>query len=1557
MRGEALRVLLVDDEVSLLEPLAGRLRDGYGYHVDTAADVDGAWQRVEEAERPYDVALIDDLLAPGPGAEPAPVGIDLMHRLKGHCRETECVIFTGLGMDRALDALRAGAYRYLSKPLNLDELAMTIRMAAEHRQLRRQLETTRQEKEWLQTFLEIGVATTSVLELDEVLAQVHEQVDRLIDASCLDVVLYDEDSQTLRFELGYDRGEREDKWERPFTPGRGLTDWVIEHRQPLLIKDYLDQVPPVPAYQRGEASRSWLGVPLIARGSVIGAITVQSYAPDEFDETHQQIMSTVASQVANAIENAGLFREAREGQAYLRSLYKASGSIVSLRHPQQVLQEIVERACDAVKGWRANVVLIDEEGRPQHLAVVGYDAQADMSAWIRPDGISAEVMRRGEPVMIEDVRAQRERVNPRMIADGVGAAACFPLRLAGKSVGVMWVQYRDPRRFSQAEVEALRLYANQAAIAYENARRMREMEHLRRSAERLAGAAGVHEVLQQIVGCVREVLGAASAVIWPYDAVQQTFLPGELAAEGLQPHLVEAFRRDESLPGDVADLVIQREYVAVTDVGDSGHVYPDPSAWGLWSAIGAKAFQGIALREGDETLGVLFVNHDRCRSFSDEDKATLETFAYHAALTLKKARLLDQVSKARDTAKVVAEVSVLEDLQSTLDSVVVGTQEALHCDAVTLYTYDQSRGEFGFPPAMVGVRYRGEVRKLGLVKRDSVIRRILRRDEPHVAEDAPSDPVVGGPFVRREGVRSSVSIPLRVGDRKVGVMFVNYRLRHRFTADELTSIELFAYQAAVAIRNAQLYESERRRANALQALHEASQAVTGTLTLEELLNHVVEQAWRLIEPRGQKMHFGHLALVDGNRVRFVAAYPPEMLARLQERVSEIDLGSDGPIGVTGRVVVTRQPQLSGNVLEDLDYIETDPHVRSQLGVPVKMGDQVIGVISVEHPDYNAFASGDQYALEALAAQAAIAIENARLFRETEHRAVQLAAASEVARDATAFLDVERLLDEAVRRISERFGFYHAGLFLLDEGGEHAVLQAASSEGGQRMLEKGHRLEVGETGIVGFVTRTGEPRIALDVGQDAVHFSNPDLPDTRSEMAVPLTMRGQVIGALDVQSTEVSAFTDGDVATLQIIADHLANAIENARLYEKLQKEARQLALVNQIAAEISATLDLDKILQTLVDELARVMGVEQCAIAIFNEEGEYGDVVAEHLDEGGVSSMGTRIPLRDNPSIDLIRRTKKPVAVRDAQRDPRMEKVWDIMKQRRTRSIMLVPIVIRGEVIGTIGLDAVHAPRDFSREDQWLAETIAHHASIAIQNARRYEELRHTKGLVGARTALAWMGMASSAWRHAIGNYATTSQDLVELAQRDVDAGAAADEVRGRLDRIDDMATKIRVTPITAPLHAEEGVRSVAINDLLRERIKQLQGREPYSDVEVEFDLRVAESTTVRASPDWLRRALDILVENAVEAMAGSAIRRLTVATQSAAGAVQVSIADTGTGVSDEVQERLFRAPIPRPKGSKGLGVGLLMAHTIVQTYGGDIRLDSTGPLGTTMTIWLPAES
>ncbi len=179
-------------------------------------------------------------------------------------------------------------------------------------------------------------------------------------------------------------------------------------------------------------------------------------------------------------------------------------------------------------------------------------------------------------------------------------------------------------------------------------------------------------------------------------------------------------------------------------------------------------------------------------------------------------------------------------------------------------------------------------------------------------------------------------------------------------------------------------------------------------------------------------------------------------------------------------------------------------------------------------------------------------------RDMERRAVQLQIAAEVSSQAAAIRDLNQLMDDSVRLISERFNFYHAGIFLLDERQKFAVLRAASSEGGQKMLARGHKLGVGQLGVVGYVAGKGEPRIVLDVGEDAVYFNNPELPQTRSEMALPLKIRDRITGVLDVQSTKAAAFTDDDIEILQILADQIALAIENAKLISENQTVIQQL---------------------------------------------------------------------------------------------------------------------------------------------------------------------------------------------------------------------------------------------------------------------------------------------------------------------------------------------------------------------------------------------------------------
>lgn len=290
--------------------------------------------------------------------------------------------------------------------------------------------------------------------------------------------------------------------------------------------------------------------------------------------------------------------------------------------------------------------------------------------------------------------------------------------------------------------------------------------------------------------------------------------------------------------------------------------------------------------------------------------------------------------------------------------------------------------------------------------------------------------------------------------------------------------------------------------------------------------------------------------------------------------------------------------------------------------------------------------------------------------KNERRAHQFEAIAHIARTISSTRDLELLLSQITHAINQEFGFYHVGIFLLDTAREYAVLSAANSEGGKTMLERGHRLKVGETGLVGFVTGTGKPRVALDTGADAVFFNNPDLPDTRSEIALPLRVGDEVIGALDVQSTESNAFLQEDINILSTLADQVSVAIQNAQQFEATRKALNESEILSRqfIQAgwqQFTKTKNLRGIRHT---------GARASLLYKKNGNNKQENVVA-------------RIPAKPNA---------------------------------RGSSLSL-PIKLRGEVIGSVD---VRTPdnRPWDQDELDVVTAIIERAAIAMENARLLAE-------------------------------------------------------------------------------------------------------------------------------------------------------------------------------------------------------------------------------------------
>lgn len=293
-------------------------------------------------------------------------------------------------------------------------------------------------------------------------------------------------------------------------------------------------------------------------------------------------------------------------------------------------------------------------------------------------------------------------------------------------------------------------------------------------------------------------------------------------------------------------------------------------------------------------------------------------------------------------------------------------------------------------------------------------------------------------------------------------------------------------------------------------------------------------------------------------------------------------------------------------------------------------------------------------------------------------ASQSRAITELSESIAQVQDLNEIFPAATRLISERFGFYHVGIFLIDHEREYAILQAANSEGGQRMLKRGHRLKLG-MGVVGFSAQAGQPRIALDVGADAVFFNNPDLPDTRSEVALPLKSRGQTIGVLDVQSVEAGAFSGEDLEILTALANQVAIALENARLLTEARAAFRQV--------------------QEVYNEFTRA---------------EWGRTISQ-TEQAGFRYQTGRIEMLEQP----LQSREVVAAIRHGEITASMPN-----GSKAKQPTLAVPVKLRGEVIGVLNIESNDPAREWLDDEVSLVQAVAERAAFAMENARLFQDAR-----------------------------------------------------------------------------------------------------------------------------------------------------------------------------------------------------------------------------------------
>lgn len=575
-----------------------------------------------------------------------------------------------------------------------------------------------------------------------------------------------------------------------------------------------------------------------------------------------------------------------------------------------------------------------------------------------------------------------------------------------------------------------------------------------------------------------------------------------------------------------------------------------------------KAAMAIPLLWQDQVVGVLAATDDReGRAFSPYDQYLGQLLASQVIVFIQNAQLFDQTRQtlARTEALYRANrlATTIESIDEALQAVADGAAEALHADQVVLYTFNLAAEQITH--AVQGGRLVKELQQPSFAElQQGLSGWVVRGLQPAFSPKGFVDPREGPEArQRRERNRTGAVIvaPLLYRGALLGTMTaLNSMEGADFTQDDVDLMLALANQAAAAAANAQLFQDIQRALKRTQALYQVGRAVMLVKDLEEVLGEIAERV-------AETLPANRVALitfdVEARRVtHFARGGPGQGYIHLEVSFEELWQGLSGWTLREERPALSPKGDPDPREAPEAQQRRLETHCGAVMVAPVIYRGTTLGTMTaINLPDEPDFTEADLDLMVGMVNQAAAAIANAQLFEATRRRAMLLSTSAEISRVAHSILEIDELLSQVVTLICERFNLYYAGIFLVDTAGNWAVLRAGAGEPGRRMLAAGHRLEIGGKSMIGACVATHQARIVLDVGLEAVRFDNPALPLTRSEMALPLVSRGAIIGAMTIQSETPHAFSDDDVLMLQTMADQIASAIENARLFTQVRRAA------------------------------------------------------------------------------------------------------------------------------------------------------------------------------------------------------------------------------------------------------------------------------------------------------------------------------------------------------------------------------------------------------------------
>ncbi|GAB4475915.1 MAG: hypothetical protein Kow00124_17510 [Anaerolineae bacterium] len=921
-------------------------------------------------------------------------------------------------------------------------------------------------------------------------------------------------------------------------------------------------------------TRAELAVPLRVGDQIIGALDIQATEPDAFDEPTIATLQTVADQLSVAIRNAQLFQE------------KENLLSASLELTQMLTRE----------NWESYVA-----ERLRQSQVLGFEY--DLSG-VRP------------------VR------DPDDVGNGRGLA--LPIELRGQVIGDLIADLPEGAELTDEQQQVIARVLERVALALENARLFEQTQLSLMETNRLYEASQRISEADSVAGLVGDLMEMVAL-----DPVDRAFLfmldnPDDEPGEGRWVQVIGSWERS---PGPAAlprHLNTARPpLLGIEDVSLDGVVIdrlaestllPEAARQHLLEA-GTASLATFPLVAGRRVIAWLQVQSTRPAAFSDSDIRYLQALTDQAATALESLRLLEQTQMRARRLQYANEVSraasSILNLDILLPLVVDQISQAFGFYHAQIFLVDDM-GQYAVLRASTG-EVGQELLRRGhrlAVGSQSVIGQVTARGEPVIARDTDTDAV----HRRNEllpNTRAEMAIPLRTGDRIIGALDVQSTEPNAFDVEVQAILQSLADQLSVTLENAQLFQEIQERVAELTTVNLVSQSVSRAQTLDDLYDVVTVQ---LIRTFGAQHAFLGILTDEKQEIQL------PILVEAGRRVASpppMPLGE----GISSYVIRTKQVLLlNENVEQEASKLGAriaGASPKSILAVPLLIGDEVIGVISIQDREReNAYDESHVRQLSTLAAYIAVKIRNAELLEEAQRRAAELGFLFNMTRAAVTTTDIDRALTNVVDIIQRELSGAESVVVYLADLPELLVPHAAVGYG--REAVAGQQVVAWGEGLVGQVAQSGQALVIADAHEPPYEIDGG--ARTRSALLVPLATRGETVGVLAVESTRTGVFGERELQLLQAASGTLTAIVQNARLLDAINQAYEELQELDKLKSQFLANMSHE-----LRTPLNSIIGFSR--VILKGIDGELTDLQRQDLTT--IYNSGTHLLRLINEILDM----------------------------------------------------------------------------------------------------------------------------------------------------------------------------------------------------------------------------------------------------------------------------------------------------------------------------------